>query len=87
MTALFDPAAGGQSTSVTNPNRRTFASLFDAITTNIAHVVHGKREVIDLAVISLLAEGHILIEDVPGVGKTSLAKALAASIDLSLIHI
>ncbi|MDT7580854.1 MAG: MoxR-like ATPase, partial [Pseudonocardiales bacterium] len=73
--------AGGQPSSVTNPSRRTFASLFEAITSNVAQVVHGKREVIDLAVISLLAEGHILIEDVPGVGKTSLAKALAASID------
>jgi len=83
MTALFDPAAGGHPSSVANPSRRTFASLFEAITTNIAQVVHGKREVIDLAVISLLAEGHILIEDVPGVGKTSLAKALAASIDCS----
>ena len=44
-------------------------------------MVHGKREAIDLAVMCLLAEGHLLIEDVPGVGKTSLAKALAASID------
>ena len=58
-----------------------FASMFDAITANIAKVVHGKRETIDLAVVCLLAEGHLLIEDVPGVGKTSLAKALAASIE------
>jgi MoxR-like ATPase len=59
----------------------TFASLFDAITANVATVVHGKQEAIELAVTCLLAEGHLLIEDVPGVGKTSLAKALAASID------
>lgn len=59
----------------------TFAQLFDAITDNIARVVHGKRDTIDLSVMCLLAEGHLLIEDVPGVGKTSLAKALAASID------
>jgi len=59
----------------------TFAQLFDAITANISSVVHGKREAIDMAVMCLLAEGHLLIEDVPGVGKTSLAKALAASID------
>jgi MoxR-like ATPase len=55
--------------------------LFDAITSNMALVVEGKMEPIELAVICLLAEGHLLIEDVPGVGKTSLAKALAASID------
>jgi MoxR-like ATPase len=61
----------------------TFAQLFEAITNNISSVVHGKREAIDLAVMCLLSEGHLLIEDVPGVGKTSLAKALAASIDCS----
>src|SRR5262245_25077342 len=55
-----------------------FASLFDAITANMAQVVHGKMEPIELAVMCMLAEGHLLIEDVPGVGKTSLAKALAA---------
>ncbi len=66
-----------------NQLTRTFASLFEAITGNVARVVHGKKESIDLAVICLLAEGHLLIEDVPGVGKTSLAKAIAASIDCS----
>ena len=61
----------------------TFAQLFDAIADNVASVVHGKRDAVELAVMCLLAEGHLLIEDVPGVGKTSLAKALAASIDCS----
>jgi MoxR-like ATPase len=75
-------AAAGAAPNGAAP-RRTFAALFDAITTNVAHVVQGKREAIDLAVTCLLAEGHLLIEDVPGVGKTSLAKALAASIDCS----
>ena len=51
------------------------------LTANMARVIRGKREAIDLAVICLLAEGHLLVEDVPGVGKTSLAKALANSID------
>ena len=59
----------------------TFAQLFDAITANVSSVVYGNPQAIDLAVMCLLAEGHLLIEDVPGVGKTSLAKALAASID------
>jgi MoxR-like ATPase len=88
MTALFDPASGADpaataTLAATGQTRRTFAALFDAITTNVARVVHGKREAIDLCVMCLLAEGHLLIEDVPGVGKTSLAKALAASIDCS----
>ena len=59
----------------------TFSNLFEGIVDNIALAVHGKREAIEFAVIALLAEGHLLIEDVPGVGKTSLAKALAGSID------
>ncbi len=60
-----------------------FSALFDAVTSNMAQVVQGKREPIEMALICLLAEGHLLIEDVPGVGKTSLAKSLAASIDCS----
>jgi MoxR-like ATPase len=55
----------------------------DAIVANVERVVRGKSEAVRLAVIGLLAEGHLLIEDVPGVGKTSLAKALAASVECS----
>ena len=54
---------------------------------NIARVVRGKPEVIRLAVVSMLAGGHILIEDVPGVGKTTLAQALAKSLGLSFQRI
>ena len=62
---------------------RTFADLFGAISSNIQAVIQGKREVIDLVLLCLVSEGHLLIEDVPGVGKTSLAKALARSVDCS----
>ncbi|MEN9506287.1 MAG: hypothetical protein RI958_2213 [Actinomycetota bacterium] len=79
MTAVHDPARGAEQPSpIANTS---FAALFEAITANVSRVVHGKRDAVDLAVICLLAEGHLLIEDVPGVGKTSLAKALATSID------
>ena len=61
----------------------TFSELFNTIAANIEIVIQGKPEVVELALVCLLAEGHLLIEDVPGVGKTSLAKALAASIDSS----
>ena len=61
----------------------TFSTLFESIATNIGTIVQGKREAIEFALIALLSEGHLLIEDVPGVGKTSLAKALAGSIDCS----
>src|SRR3954468_24806541 len=64
-----------------SPRNRAFAETFSAIATNVERVVQGKPDVIELALLCLVAEGHLLIEDVPGVGKTSLAKALAASID------
>jgi MoxR-like ATPase len=51
-----------------------------ALAANIALVVQGKPEQIELAVLCLAAEGHLLVEDVPGVGKTLLAKALAKSV-------
>lgn len=56
-------------------------TCFEAIVANVERVIQGKDDVIRLAVMCLTAEGHLLIEDVPGVGKTSLAKALALSID------
>jgi MoxR-like ATPase len=57
------------------------------IVANIERVIEGKPEAIRLALAVLLAEGHLLIEDVPGVGKTKLAKALARSIDCSVRRI
>jgi len=64
-----------------------FGKQFAAIVDNIEHVIQGKRRTIELATICLLAEGHALIEDVPGVGKTLLARSLARSIDCSFQRI
>jgi MoxR-like ATPase len=57
------------------------------IRANVERVIEGKPEVVRLALVVLLAEGHLLIEDVPGVGKTMLAKSLARSIDCSVKRI
>ena len=48
---------------------------------SIEQVVYGKHEVVKLCVIGLLARGHILIEDVPGIGKTTIAQSIAKSLD------
>jgi MoxR-like ATPase len=64
-----------------------FASSFTSVLENIQQVVQGKEHEIRLALVCLLAEGHLLIEDVPGVGKTMLAKSVARSIDCSFRRI
>ncbi|MGH9190379.1 MAG: AAA family ATPase [Acidimicrobiales bacterium] len=66
---------------------QTFSETFEAVVANVGQVVQGKDEAIRLALVCLVAEGHLLIEDVPGVGKTMLAKALAASLDCSWARI
>ena len=55
----------------------------DRVIENIARVIVGKDEVIELCLVAVLCEGHILFEDVPGIGKTTLAKAMARSIGCS----
>jgi MoxR-like ATPase len=57
------------------------AGRAETLQRNVEVAIRGKPEVVRLALTCLLAEGHLLIEDVPGVGKTSLAQAMAASID------
>ena len=59
----------------------------DELRKNIARVIKGKPETITLAIITLLARGHLLIEDAPGVGKTILAQSLAMSIHSSFQRI
>ena len=62
----------------------TLARVTGRIRKSIETVIEGKPEVAKLAIVVMLSEGHLLIEDVPGVGKTMLAKALARSIDCSV---
>ncbi|MEX2281646.1 MAG: MoxR family ATPase [Gemmatimonadota bacterium] len=66
-----------------NPDPTRLDQLVDAVET----VFHGKREVVRFAVAALLARGHVLFEDIPGVGKTTLARALAAALGLSFRRI
>jgi MoxR-like ATPase len=67
--------------------RDIFYAKTRAILTSVETVIDGKREAVEMALTVLLAEGHLLIEDVPGVGKTMLARALARSVDCSVSRI
>ena len=68
-----DPAAGHGAAP-------GFAERFAAVCANVERVIRGKAEVVHLMVLALVCDGHVLVEDVPGVGKTSLGKALARSV-------
>jgi len=61
------------------PSPPSTEALVDSIRRSLARVIHGKSEVIDLLLVGVLGGGHVLLEDVPGVGKTTLAKTLAKS--------
>ena len=60
-----------------------FVQMFDSLVDNVTKVLHGKEGVVRAALTCVLAEGHLLIEDVPGVGKTSLARAICKSVNLT----
>jgi MoxR-like ATPase len=64
-----------------------FTRFTQAIQDNVAQVIIGQADVTELLLVALLTEGHVLLEDVPGIGKTTLAKALARSLDCSFARI
>jgi len=66
---------------------RRIRDIGSRIKENVERVIVGKGEVVELVIVTLLCEGHILIEDVPGIGKTMLAKSLARSLDCSFRRI
>lgn len=87
MTSLNSPARSDASATQPQEEAAAAGHLGQELVRAISTVIEGKQNVVRLAVTALLAEGHLLIEDVPGVGKTMLAKALARSIDGSVKRI
>ena len=65
----------------------TASELASALQDNVAHVIVGKARAVELMLVALLCDGHILLEDVPGIGKTTLAKALSRSLNCSFSRI
>lgn len=69
-----------QEHEATDPSMRMVQEVASALRSNLARVIIGKQDVIELLIVALLSDGHILIEDVPGIGKTLFAKSLARSL-------
>ena len=78
---------GAANTQVADVARERAIRLAHALVENVGKVLEGKREVVELAVTALLARGHLLVEDVPGVGKTTLARALARSLGVEFTRL
>jgi len=70
-----------------NPVSDTVLERLERLHASIVRVIRGKAEIVDALIAALLARGHVLLEDVPGVGKTTLAQALARSLDLEFHRI
>jgi MoxR-like ATPase len=77
----------GTSTGAAGADLETVTRVVGRVRANVERVIEGKPDVVSAALVVLLAEGHLLIEDVPGVGKTMLSKSLARSIDCSVRRI
>ena len=89
-----DRYSGNSTEAMNNSHYRSSSNALDElnataqrIAANVERVLVGKPEVVRIALVTLLSEGHLLVEDVPGVGKTSLAKALARSIDCTVSRV
>jgi MoxR-like ATPase len=93
MQPILAPDADAEAAPIPDPGARPVSGPERSVETirrleeNVARVIRGKPEVIRQAIVCLLARGHVLIEDVPGVGKTTLAQGLARSLGLSFQRI
>ncbi len=82
-TPMTGHSTGGAAQAAGGADIARFVQMYNGLVANVTKVLHGKEAVVRAAVACVLAEGHLLIEDVPGVGKTSLARAICKSVNLT----
>ena len=78
---------GARSPRTSKLDAATFKRSFDEVAANVETVIKGKSDVVRLALVAMLCEGHVLFEDLPGTGKSMLARALAESIDATVSRV
>jgi MoxR-like ATPase len=86
-TTMRARRSGGARRSGSGMDARVFKRTFDGVVENIESVIKGKTDVVRLALVAILCEGHILFEDVPGTGKSMLARAIAQSINATVSRV
>jgi MoxR-like ATPase len=79
--------AARNGTRKTKIDAKEFKRAFDEVAANVETVIKGKADVVRLALVAMLCEGHVLFEDLPGTGKSMLARALAESIDATVSRV
>ena len=73
--------------AISKKQQEEFKKLFDVIVNNVEQTLFGKRHVVELVLATMIAEGHVLLEDVPGTGKTAMARAIAESMEMKYSRI
>lgn len=87
QTTMTAPGGAAASRAARRVDAAVFAETTGALIASVSQVIDGKPDAVRAALVCLLAEGHLLIEDVPGVGKTMLARALGASVEATVRRI
>ena len=73
--------------AISNKQQEEFKKLFNGIVNNVEQTLFGKRHVVEMVLATMISEGHVLLEDVPGTGKTAMARAIAESLEMKYSRI